>query len=132
MSTADSSQAAVVLVADDDADILDLVEFRLAQKGYEIVTARDGQEALELTRDRKPDMCVLDVMMPKMNGIEVVQAMRGEDATAAIPVLFLTATVQDRDIARGFEVGGDDYLRKPFNPHELQARVAALLKRSEQ
>jgi DNA-binding response OmpR family regulator len=121
----------VVLVADDDPDILDLVEFRLEQPGYEIVTAKDGEEALELAREGLPAVCVLDVMMPKLNGFEVVQAMREDAATRDIPVLFLTATVQDRDVARGFEVGGDDYLRKPFNPQELQARVAALLRRAE-
>jgi DNA-binding response OmpR family regulator len=121
----------VVLVADDDPDILDLVEFRLEQPGYEIVTAKDGEEALELARERLPAVCVLDVMMPKLNGFEVVQAMREDAATRDIPVLFLTATVQDRDVARGFEVGGDDYLRKPFNPRELQARVAALMRRAE-
>ena len=121
----------VVLVADDDPDILDLVEFRLEQPGYEIVTAKDGEEALELARGRLPAACVLDVMMPKLNGFEVVQAMREDPPTRDIPVLFLTATVQDRDVARGFEVGGDDYLRKPFNPQELQARVAALLRRAE-
>ena len=128
--TADASRP-VVLVADDDPDILDLVEFRLEQPGYEVVTAKDGEEALALVRDRDPAVCVLDVMMPKLNGFEVVQAIREDAATRDIPVLFLTATVQDRDVARGFEVGGDDYLRKPFNPQELQARVAALLKRAE-
>jgi len=128
--TPDTSRP-VVLVADDDPDILDLVEFRLEQPGYGVVTAKDGEEALALARERRPAVCVLDVMMPKLNGFEVVQAMRADPATRDIPVVFLTATVQDRDVARGFEVGGDDYLRKPFNPQELQARVAALLRRTE-
>jgi DNA-binding response OmpR family regulator len=123
---------ALILVADDDPDILNLVRFRLEQNGYETVTAKNGEQALELARERAPDACILDVMMPKLNGLEVVQAMRSDGELREIPVLILTATVQDQDVARGFEVGADDYLRKPFNPRELQARVAALLRRGPQ
>jgi DNA-binding response OmpR family regulator len=126
-----STNGTLILIADDDPDILDLVRLRLGQVGYETVTAKDGQHALDLVRERSPDACVLDVMMPKMSGFEVVQAMRKDESLSEIPVLILTATVQDQDVARGFEVGADDYLRKPFNPRELQARVAALLKRGE-
>jgi DNA-binding response OmpR family regulator len=125
-----STNGGLILIADDDPDILDLVRFRLAQEGYETMTATNGEEALDLARERPPDVCVLDVMMPKLNGFEVVQAMRTEEPLSKIPVLMLTATVQGRDIERGFAVGADDYLRKPFNPQELRARVAALLKRS--
>jgi DNA-binding response OmpR family regulator len=119
----------LILIADDDGDVLDLVRFRLDQGGYDTITAGNGEEALKLARERLPDLCVLDVMMPKLNGFQVVQALRDARPTEAIPVLLLTATVQDRDIAHGLEVGADDYLRKPFDPHELQARVAALLDR---
>jgi DNA-binding response OmpR family regulator len=119
----------LILIADDDGDVLDLVRFRLDQGGYDTITAGNGEEALKLARERLPDLCVLDVMMPKLNGFQVVQALRDARTTEGIPVLLLTATVQDRDIAHGLEVGADDYLRKPFDPHELQARVAALLDR---
>jgi DNA-binding response OmpR family regulator len=119
----------LVLIADDDADLLDLVRYRLDQGGYETITAVNGAEALELARERLPDLCVLDVMMPKMNGFEVVQALREARNTERIPVLLLTATVQDRDIAHGLEVGANDYLRKPFDPQELSARVEALVTR---
>jgi DNA-binding response OmpR family regulator len=119
----------LILIADDDGDVLDLVRFRLDQGGYDTITAGNGEEALKLARERLPDLCVLDVMMPKLNGFQVVQALRDARPTEGIPVLLLTATVQDRDIAHGLEVGADDYLRKPFDPHELQARVAALLDR---
>jgi DNA-binding response OmpR family regulator len=119
---------ALVLVADDDADILNLVRFRLEQDGYRTVTAADGEQALELARGRDPDLCVLDVMMPKLTGFEVLKALRSDPDTDGIPVIILTATVQDRDIARGFEIGADDYLRKPFSPQEFQARVAAALR----
>lgn len=123
------AEPARILVADDDADILELVAFRLEQAGHETMRARDGEEALALARERPPALCVLDVLMPKLNGFEVLRALREEDATKSVPVIMLTASVQDRDVARGFEVGADDYMRKPFNPRELQARVEALLRR---
>ena len=125
----DGGNDKLILIADDDGDLLDLVRFRLDQGGYDTITAGNGEEALKLARERLPDLCVLDVMMPKLNGFQVVQALRDSRPTEGIRVLLLTATVQDRDIAHGLEVGADDYLRKPFDPHELQARVAALLDR---
>ena len=117
----------LIVIADDDADVLDLVRFRLEQGGYETAAADDGEEALRLVRERHPDLCVLDVMMPRLNGFQVVEALRADVATEGIPVLLLTATVQDKDIALGFEAGANDYLRKPFDPQELLARVEALL-----
>jgi DNA-binding response OmpR family regulator len=122
-------EPATILVADDDPDILELVAFRLEQAGHVTIRARDGEEALELARRQTPALCVLDVLMPKLNGFEVLRALREEDATKTVPVIMLTASVQDRDVARGFEVGADDYMRKPFNPRELLARVEALLRR---
>ena len=122
--------ARTILVADDDADILELVSFRLEQAGHATVRARDGAEALELLRRHRPSLCVLDVLMPRLNGFEVLRALREDEDLRSIPVIMLTASVQDRDVARGFEVGADDYMRKPFNPRELQARVEALLRRN--
>jgi DNA-binding response OmpR family regulator len=119
-----------ILVADDDPDILELVGFRLEQAGHVTVRASDGARALELAREHPPSLCVLDVLMPKLNGFEVLRALREDERTRSVPVIMLTASVQDRDVARGFEVGADDYMRKPFNPRELQARVEALLRRN--
>ncbi len=119
----------VVLVADDDADIRNLVAFRLEQAGYTVAKASDGEEALRMAREERPDICVLDVRMPKLNGFEVIERLRETEEARSTPVVLLTATVQDKDVARGFEVGADDYVRKPFDPRELQARVAALLRR---
>jgi len=130
MSEAGESNDALILVADDDPDIRDIVSFRLGQAGYETAQASDGEEALRLASERSPALCILDVMMPRVNGFEVVRELRSDPVTRAIPVLMLTASVQDRDVARGFEVGADDYLKKPFNTSELLARVAALLRRS--
>jgi DNA-binding response OmpR family regulator len=119
-----------ILVADDDPDILELVGFRLEQAGHTTLRARDGEQALELARVHSPSLCVLDVLMPKLSGFEVLRALREDEALRSVPVIMLTASVQDRDVARGFEVGADDYMRKPFNPRELQARVEALLRRN--
>jgi len=119
----------LVLVADDDDDIRSLVIFRLERSGYRTVVARDGDEALAVALERRPDLAVLDVMMPKLDGYEVTRRLRREDATRAMPVILLTARVQDADVARGFESGADDYIRKPFSPQELCARVQAILGR---
>jgi DNA-binding response OmpR family regulator len=118
-----------VLVADDDEDILELVAFRLERAGYEVITAHDGTEALAAARERLPDLAVLDVMMPGLTGYDVTRELRGDEATRAIPVILLTARVQEADVNRGFEAGADDYLRKPFSPQELRVRVHALLAR---
>jgi DNA-binding response OmpR family regulator len=118
-----------ILVADDDQDILELVAFRLERAGYEVLTAGDGEQALATARERRPALAVLDVMMPKLTGYEVVKAMRSEEETSRIPVILLTARVQEADVSRGFEAGADDYIRKPFSPQELRARVEAILGR---
>jgi DNA-binding response OmpR family regulator len=120
-------QPALVLIADDDEDIRALVAFRLERAGYDVVAARDGEEALRLARERGPALAVLDVMMPKLTGLEVTRRLRAEEATSAMPVILLTARVQDADVARGLEAGADDYIKKPFSPQELRARVEAIL-----
>lgn len=124
-----SDDPRTVLVADDDEDILQLVSFRLERAGYTVVTAADGQQALAAAREHKPDLAVLDVMMPGLNGYEVTRRLRADEATATIPVILLTARVQEADVSRGFEAGADDYLRKPFSPQELRSRVQAILAR---
>lgn len=119
----------LVLVADDDEDIRSLVTFRLERSGYEVVQAADGEEALRLAVERTPDLAILDVMMPKLTGYEVTRRMREAEGTDGIPVILLTARVQEADVERGFEAGADDYIRKPFSPQELRARVQAILGR---
>jgi DNA-binding response OmpR family regulator len=119
----------LVLVADDDPDILSLVKLRLERSGYDVVSAGDGEQALETARTRSPDLALLDVMMPKLDGYEVTARLRKEEATRHLPVILLTARVQESDIARGVEAGADDYVKKPFSTHELRDRVQAVLGR---
>jgi DNA-binding response OmpR family regulator len=119
----------VVLAADDDEDILELVAFRLERSGYTVLKARDGEEALQVAREALPDLAVLDVMMPKLDGFEVTRRIRADGATKGMPIILLTARAQDADVQAGFDAGADDYIRKPFSPQELRARVQAILGR---
>jgi DNA-binding response OmpR family regulator len=118
-----------VLVVDDDKDILELVAFRLERAGYDVLTAENGEQALALAREHQPALVVLDVMMPSMTGYDVTEALREDEKTQGIPVIMLTARVQDADVSRGFDAGANDYIRKPFSPQELRARVEAVLGR---
>ncbi|HWG56650.1 MAG TPA: response regulator [Gaiellaceae bacterium] len=119
----------LVLVADDDELIRELVQFRLERSGYDVVVAADGEEALRLAAERTPDLAVLDVMMPRVNGYDVVRRLRADAATRGVKVILLTARAREADVAQGFEAGADDYLTKPFSPQELRARVGAVLGR---
>jgi DNA-binding response OmpR family regulator len=116
----------VVLVADDDDDILLLVTTRLKRDGYEVVSARDGVEALALAREHKPRVAVLDVGMPGLDGLEVLTAIRGAPELGGTRVLLLTAKAQESDVRRGFDTGADAYVKKPFSPAELSVRVREL------
>ena len=117
----------LVLVADDDPDILALVRFRLERDGYEVLSAPDGETALDLALARAPDLAVLDVMMPRLDGYEVTRRLREHGPTTTIPIILLTARVQEPDLERGFEAGADDYVTKPFSPQALGERVQAAL-----
>jgi DNA-binding response OmpR family regulator len=119
----------VILAADDDEDILQLVAFRLGRSGYRVLQARDGEEAVALALEHEPDLAVLDVGMPKLDGFEVVRRLRAHEATKGMPIIMLTARAQDTDVEEGFDAGANDYLRKPFSPQELKARVQAMLAR---
>jgi DNA-binding response OmpR family regulator len=119
----------VILAADDDEDILQLIVFRLERSGYTVLQARDGAEAFTLALEHRPDLAVLDGLMPKMDGFELTRRLRAEPATSRMPIILLTARVQDGDVQEGFEAGADDYIRKPFSPQELRARVQAIIGR---
>jgi len=119
----------LVLCADDEDDILQLLVFRLGRSGYAVLQAHDGEEALEIALRERPDLAVLDVMMPKLDGYELTRRLREEEATRRMPIILLTARAQDTDVDRGFDAGADDYIRKPFSPQELSRRVQAILGR---
>jgi two-component system, OmpR family, alkaline phosphatase synthesis response regulator PhoP len=119
-----------ILVVDDDHQIVRLLQSYLQQSGFTVLTAYDGEEALHVIRREKPDLVVLDLMLPKRDGLEITRIMRSNEALAAIPILMLTARVEDVDKLIGLELGADDYLTKPFNPPEVVARAKAILRRS--
>ena len=121
------SDRSLVLCADDDDDILQLVALRLTRAGYEVMTAGNGAEALARARERPPAIAILDVMMPRMGGIDVVEAFRAEDGLRDVRVVLLSARVQDADKERGLAAGADVYLIKPFRFEELEETVAQLL-----
>ena len=127
--SASESKAARVLVADDDENLLAIVSYRLERSGYVVIAANDGEEAVRLALAERPDLAVLDVMMPKLDGYEVTRRLRQHEQTRRMPVILLTARAQEADVARGFEAGADDYVKKPFSPQELRARVQAILGR---
>jgi DNA-binding response OmpR family regulator len=123
-------ETALVLVVDDEPDILNLIKVRLEQAGYEVVTAFDGERALEQVRNLKPNLVVLDVRVPVIDGREVTRRIRADAETAEIPVLLVSASVHEAQIQEGLDAGADDYLRKPFAAETLRERVNALLERS--
>ena len=121
--------APTVLVVEDDPVILRLLEVNFELEGFGVVLAHDGAEGVEAARAERPDIIVSDIMMPKMSGIELVQALKEDAATASIPIILLSAKAQTADLKAGMDAGADDYVTKPFEPLDLVDRVNALLSR---
>ena len=120
-----------VLVVEDDPDISELVARYLDKAGYTTTRVTSGRDALDAVRSKPPDLIVLDVMLPQVDGLEVCRLLRADDKTAAIPIIMLTARADESERIVGLEMGADDYLAKPFSPNELVARVRALLRRAQ-
>jgi two-component system phosphate regulon response regulator PhoB len=118
-----------ILVIDDEKDIVELIRYNLVQAGYRVVSALDGQQALDLARREHPDLVVLDLMLPTLPGTEVARILRQDEKTRAIPIIMLTARGSEIDRIVGFELGADDYVVKPFSPRELVLRIQAILRR---
>lgn len=118
-----------ILLVDDEPSIVKMVGRRLEVEGYEVVVAMDGQEALLKIRDQKPDLIILDLMLPKVNGYEICTTLKNNPQTQQIPVVMFTAKTQNRDERLGMECGADAYVRKPFKAQELLEQVQTLLKR---
>ena len=120
-----------ILVVDDEPEAVELLEFNLKQAGYVVSTAGDGADALKRARSQTPDMIVLDVMLPEMDGFEICKSLRLDSATAKIPIIMLTAKAAEIDRVLGLELGADDYLTKPFSPRELLLRIKKILGRGQ-
>jgi len=121
----------IILVVDDDPEIVKTLRRYLQGQGYAVLVAYNGKDALAIVRDRAPDCLILDVMLPDYDGWEITRRMRADQRTAQIPIIMLTARVDDMDKVQGLELGADDYVTKPFNPRELLARIRARLRRSQ-
>ena len=117
-----------ILVVDDEKPISDIIKFNMVKEGYEVVTAFDGREALEMFEAERPDILILDLMLPEMDGLEVARTIR---KTSSVPIIVLSAKDSEFDKVIGLEIGADDYMTKPFSNRELQARVKAILRRTD-
>lgn len=120
--------AKTILVVEDDANLLDVVRHNLVREGYDVATARDGETAVEVARAMKPDLILLDIMLPRLDGLDVCRILRKE---MSVPILMLTARADEIDKVVGLEMGADDYVTKPFSLRELLARIKAMLRRTE-
>ena len=118
-----------ILVVDDERDIVELIRYNLAKNGYQVMTALNGEDALRLIRNNTPDLVILDLMMPGIDGLDVCRRLKGDPQTADIPVIMVTAKGEEADIVTGLELGAHDYVCKPFSPRVLLARVRACLRR---
>ncbi len=118
-----------ILIVEDEPDILEIINYNLLREGYETKTCRDGEEALNTIRRKAPDLVVLDIMLPGLDGIEVCRRLKFDPATRSIPVIMVTVKGDESDVVLGLGVGADDYVIKPFSPKELVARVKAVLRR---
>jgi phosphate regulon transcriptional regulator PhoB len=118
-----------ILVVDDEKDIVELIAFNLQKEGFVIVKAYDGKSALLLTKTQKPDLVILDLMLPEISGLDVCKAIRNNSGTSSLPIIMLTAKADELDKILGLEMGADDYITKPFSVKELIARVRAILRR---
>jgi len=118
-----------ILAVDDEEDILELVQFNLLKEGYQVFCAASGNEALKLAGTHLPDLIVLDLMLPDIDGLEITKILKGEPKTKDIPIVMLTAKGEEADIVTGLELGADDYITKPFSPRILIARIRAVLRR---
>jgi len=121
-----------LLIVDDEKDIVKMLDYNLKKEGFRLISAYDGEAALELSKKEHPDLVILDLMLPGIDGLEVCKSLKRDDKTAKIPVIMLTAKSQESDKVVGLELGADDYITKPFSPRELIARIKAVLRRSKE
>ncbi len=118
-----------ILIVDDEEDIIELIQYNLKNEGYSILTADAGEQAIKIAKQARPDLIVLDLMLPGMDGLEVTRYLRSNDQTRDLPIVILTAKGEESDIITGLELGANDYISKPFSPKVLTARIRAILRR---
>lgn len=118
-----------ILVVDDEKDIVELIEYNLKKEGFSVIQAYDGEAAVSIAKKQQPDLLILDLMLPRMNGIDVCKAIRANPGTVDLPIIMLTAKTDESDKVLGLEIGADDYITKPFSIKELIARVRTILRR---
>lgn len=123
------AEGQTILVAEDDQDIRDLIVYSLEYAGYRVVAAKNGDEAVKLAKEEQPDLILLDVRMPRMNGYQACAVLRAHESTREIPIVFLSARGQETEIRRGLDMGAEEYILKPFAPNELYERVGSILER---
>lgn len=120
-----------ILVVDDEKDLLDLIEYNLKKEGFDVLKAENGEEGIEIAKKHNPDLVLMDIMMPKMDGMEAVEKMRGDDKLKSIPIIFLTARSDEKTEVEGLNKGGDDYITKPISTTKLISRIKAVMRRFE-
>ncbi len=123
---------AKILIIEDDRDIVEMLKYNLKDQGYETISALDGNEGLKLTKKEQPDLIILDIMLPFIDGFEVCRTLKKDQMTANIPIIILSAKSQETDKVVGLELGADDYVTKPFSPRELLARIKTMLRRGRE
>jgi len=121
-----------ILVVDDERDIVELIDYNLTRAGYKVLREYDGEAALSTARRRRPDLVILDLMLPGIDGVDVCKLLKSADATAGVPIIMLTARTDEADVVLGLELGADDYVTKPFSPRVLVSRVRACLRRTSE
>src|ERR1700691_667087 len=119
-----------ILVVEDDRDISELISYNLGREGYEIACLYDGSQAVDFVNKRKPDLVLLDVMLPEVHGIEICRTLKSDPITKNIPIIMLTAKSEEADVVVGLQMGADDYIPKPFSPKVLVARIKAITRRT--
>ncbi|MEQ9264120.1 MAG: response regulator transcription factor [Balneolaceae bacterium] len=121
-----------ILVVDDEQDLLDLIEYNLKKEGFKVLKAENGEEGISVAKEHKPDLILLDIMMPKMDGLEAVEVMRKDDALKRTPIIFLTARGDEKTEVEGLNKGGDDFITKPISTTKLVSRIKAVLRRFDE
>lgn len=120
-----------ILVVDDEQDLLDLIEYNLRKEGFEVLQAENGEEGIKIAREHRPDLILMDIMMPRMDGLQAVEILRNDESLRNMPIIFLTARGDEKTEVEGLDIGGDDYITKPISTTKLISRIKAVLRRFE-